>query len=183
MSNERAFHVHDQLWQSPLSTRFSPNWRYWTRRPDALPTLGGQRFSRGVPKYGHRQVRHFPAHAWRAWRSMAVPASLRLSIRRCLRMLRRDGPDPTREPGRRTGSFAVASPPSSFWWRIEDGVGIGRSTADGGRRASDLVHLQYLYATIMYSLFDVGQVRLMRGLGIDVIRMITEGTLIRQLMG
>jgi len=59
---------------------------------------------------------------------------------------------------------------------------IGRSTADGGRPASDPVHLQNLYATIMHSLFDVGQVRLMRGLGNDVIRMITEGTPIRQLM-
>ncbi len=59
---------------------------------------------------------------------------------------------------------------------------VGRSTADGGRPASDPVTLQNLYATIMNTLFDVGQVRLMRGLGNDVIRMITEGQPIGQLM-
>lgn len=59
---------------------------------------------------------------------------------------------------------------------------IGRSTADGGRPASDPVGLDNLYATLMHTLFDVGQVRLMRGLGNDVLRMITEGDPIRQLV-
>ena len=65
---------------------------------------------------------------------------------------------------------------------LKMGQAIGRSTADGGRPASDPVHLQNLYATIMHTLFDVGQVRLLRGLGNDVTQMITEGEPIRQLM-
>jgi hypothetical protein len=59
---------------------------------------------------------------------------------------------------------------------------VGRSTADGGRPASDPVHLVNLYATLMHTLFNVGRVRLMRGLGTDVLRMITEGDPIRQLV-
>jgi hypothetical protein len=66
---------------------------------------------------------------------------------------------------------------------LKMGQVVGRSTTDGGRPASDPVHLQNLYATIMHTLFDVGQVRLMRGLGNDVLRMITEGDPVSQLMG
>ena len=59
---------------------------------------------------------------------------------------------------------------------------IGRSTADGGRPADDAVRLPDLYATLMHTLFDVGEVRLARGLGGDVTRLITEGEPIRHLM-
>ncbi|MFO0966478.1 MAG: DUF1501 domain-containing protein [Gemmataceae bacterium] len=59
---------------------------------------------------------------------------------------------------------------------------IGRSSADGGRPASEPVHLQNLYATLMQTLFNVGEVRLIRGLGADVTRFITEGEPISQLM-
>jgi uncharacterized protein (DUF1501 family) len=59
---------------------------------------------------------------------------------------------------------------------------IGRSSEDGGRPASDPVQLSNLYATIMHTLFNTGEVRLMRGLGNDVTRFITEGDPIRQLM-
>jgi hypothetical protein len=65
-------------------------------------------------------------------------------------------------------------------WKM--GQVIGRSTADGGRPADDAVRVQDLYATIMHTLFDVGAVRLQRGLGSDVLRMVTDGEPIRQLL-
>ncbi|MBL8799936.1 MAG: DUF1501 domain-containing protein [Planctomycetia bacterium] len=65
---------------------------------------------------------------------------------------------------------------------LKMGQVIGRSTADGGQPASDPVHLQNLYATVMHTLLDVGEVRLLSGLGSDVLRMVTEGDPIRQLM-
>lgn len=59
---------------------------------------------------------------------------------------------------------------------------IGRSTSDGGNPASDPVRMSNLVSTIMHTLFDVGQVRLMRGIGNDIMRVITEGEPIPQLM-
>lgn len=65
---------------------------------------------------------------------------------------------------------------------LKMGQVIGRSTADGGQPASDPVRLQNLYSTLMHTLFNVGEVRLMRGIGTDVMRMITEGEPISALM-
>lgn len=65
---------------------------------------------------------------------------------------------------------------------LKMGQVIGRSTADGGKPADDPVRLQDLYATIMHTLFNIGEVRLVRGLGGDVTRLITEGDPIRQLV-
>jgi hypothetical protein len=59
---------------------------------------------------------------------------------------------------------------------------IGRSAADAGTPASDPVHLTNLYATLMHTLFNVGDVRLMLGLGSETTRFITAGEPIRQLV-
>jgi hypothetical protein len=59
---------------------------------------------------------------------------------------------------------------------------IGRSTANAGDPASDPVRIPHVIATIMHTLFDVGEVRIMRGLSGDVSRVITQGEPIRQLV-
>lgn len=59
---------------------------------------------------------------------------------------------------------------------------IGRSTANGGDPASDPIRIPNLIATIMQTLFDVGQVRLLPGIGNDTIRVVTQGTPIEPLM-
>jgi len=66
---------------------------------------------------------------------------------------------------------------------LKMGQVIGRSTADGGQPAFEPVRIPNLFGTIMHSLFDVGEVRVMRGLGNDVTRVITEGQPIRELIG
>jgi hypothetical protein len=65
---------------------------------------------------------------------------------------------------------------------LKMGQVIGRSTANGGDAAVDPVRIQNVIATIMHQLFDVGAVRLMRGIAGDVSRVITEGEPIRQLV-
>jgi hypothetical protein len=65
---------------------------------------------------------------------------------------------------------------------LKMGQVIGRSTANGGDPASDPIRIPNVIATIMHTLFDVGQVRLMPGIGNDVIRVITQGEPIPQLM-
>ncbi|MBL8796522.1 MAG: DUF1501 domain-containing protein [Planctomycetia bacterium] len=65
---------------------------------------------------------------------------------------------------------------------LKMGQVIGRSAADGGTPASDSVRIPNLMATIFHTLFDVGEVRVMRGLSGDVARLLTEGEPIRQLM-
>jgi hypothetical protein len=59
---------------------------------------------------------------------------------------------------------------------------VGRSTRDGGEPAADPVSVRDLIATVMHTLFDVGEVRLLRGIKGDVSRVITEGEPVRQLM-
>jgi len=59
---------------------------------------------------------------------------------------------------------------------------IGRSAPDGGKPASDPVTMRNLIATVMHTLFDVGQVRLLRGIDAEVARVITEGDPIASLM-
>jgi hypothetical protein len=60
---------------------------------------------------------------------------------------------------------------------------VGSSTRDGGAPASDPVTLRNLIATIMRTLFNIGEVRLLTGISSDVSRVITEGEPIRQLLG
>jgi hypothetical protein len=59
---------------------------------------------------------------------------------------------------------------------------IGSSTRDGGAPASDPVTLRNLIATIMHTLFNSGEVRLLPGISGDVSRVITGGEPIRQLI-
>src|SRR5262249_47786527 len=59
---------------------------------------------------------------------------------------------------------------------------IGSSASDGGTPASDPVTLRNLLATIMHTLFHIGEVRLLPGIRGDVSRVITEGEPIRQLI-
>lgn len=53
---------------------------------------------------------------------------------------------------------------------------IGQSTADGGEPHTEPMGLDNLLATIMHSLVDLGQVRLMTGLPQDMLRAITTPT-------
>jgi Protein of unknown function (DUF1501) len=66
---------------------------------------------------------------------------------------------------------------------LKMGQVIGRSTADGGQPAFEPVRIPNLFGTIMHTLFDVGEVRVTRGLGSDVTRVITEGEPVRELIG
>ena len=59
---------------------------------------------------------------------------------------------------------------------------IGRSARDGGSPASDPVTVRNLIATIMHTLFNIEEVRLLRGLSGAVSEVITGGEPIRQLM-
>jgi hypothetical protein len=59
---------------------------------------------------------------------------------------------------------------------------IGNSARDGGSPASDPATLRNLIATIMHTLFNIGEVRLLPGLSADVSRVITEGEPIHQLI-
>jgi hypothetical protein len=65
---------------------------------------------------------------------------------------------------------------------LKMGQVIGRSTANGGDPVSDPVRIPQVIATIMHTLFDVGQVRIIRGLSGDVARVITQGEPIAQLL-
>jgi uncharacterized protein (DUF1501 family) len=60
---------------------------------------------------------------------------------------------------------------------------VGSSTRDGGMPASDPVTLRNVIATVMHTLFNVGEVRLLPGISGEVSRVITEGEPIRQLIG
>jgi hypothetical protein len=66
---------------------------------------------------------------------------------------------------------------------LNKGLVVGSSTRDGGTPASDPVTLRNLIATVMHTLFNVGEVRLLPGISGDVSRVITEGEPIRQLLG
>ena len=65
---------------------------------------------------------------------------------------------------------------------LKMGQVIGRSTADGGEPADNPISVKNLIATIMHTLFDVGQLRLSRSLSGDVARVVIEGQPIAQLM-
>jgi hypothetical protein len=65
---------------------------------------------------------------------------------------------------------------------LKMGQVIGQSTANGGDAAADPVRIPNVIATIMHTLFDVGQVRLLRGISGDVSRVITQSEPIVQLV-
>jgi uncharacterized protein (DUF1501 family) len=64
---------------------------------------------------------------------------------------------------------------------LKMGQVIGRSSANAGEPASDPVTVKNLVATIMHFLFDVGEVRVTRGVPDDVVRAVTGGEPIRGL--
>src|SRR5262249_18298802 len=64
---------------------------------------------------------------------------------------------------------------------LKMGQGLGRSNASAGEPASDRVTVRHLVATIMHTLFDVGEVRVARGVPDDVLRAVTGGEPIRGL--
>jgi hypothetical protein len=51
---------------------------------------------------------------------------------------------------------------------------IGQSTRDAGEPLSEPVTIPNLVATVLHSLLDVGQVRLIRGMPGDVLRAATD---------
>jgi len=57
---------------------------------------------------------------------------------------------------------------------IRQGQVIGQSTRDGGQPASEPQGIPNLISSIMHTLFDIGEVRLMPGLPPDVNRVLTE---------
>ena len=59
---------------------------------------------------------------------------------------------------------------------------IGRSDRTGSQPASDPISSTNVLATIMHTLFDVGQVRVMTGVPREVERVITGGQPIRELV-
>ena len=65
---------------------------------------------------------------------------------------------------------------------LKMGQVIGQSTSNGGDALSDPFSIRHLVATVMHTLFDVGEVRLMRGVSGELARVITEGDPIRQLL-
>jgi hypothetical protein len=65
---------------------------------------------------------------------------------------------------------------------LKMGQVIGQSSRDGGEPASQPVNMKDLLATIMHSLMDIGQVRLMPGVPQRVLEAITRGEPIRGLV-
>lgn len=65
---------------------------------------------------------------------------------------------------------------------LKMGQVIGQSSRDGGEPASQPVTMQDLIATIMHTLMDIGQVRLMSGIPPRVIDAVTRGEPIRGLV-
>jgi uncharacterized protein (DUF1501 family) len=58
---------------------------------------------------------------------------------------------------------------------------IGRSTANAGEPATEPITAKHLVATVMHTLFDVGAVRVTRGIPDGVARVITENEPIKDL--
>jgi hypothetical protein len=60
---------------------------------------------------------------------------------------------------------------------------IGASDRTGGKPATEPVTPNQLMATIWHILFDIGELRLVRGLPVELARLVTEGQPIRELVG
>ena len=65
---------------------------------------------------------------------------------------------------------------------ITNGQVIGQSTRDGGQPSAEPYDTKNLIGTIMHTLFDIGELRLPRGLSTDVVRDISEAEPIRGLI-
>lgn len=60
---------------------------------------------------------------------------------------------------------------------------VGQSTANAGEPLSDPVTIPHIVSTIMHTMFDVGELRVTRGIPSDINRVITEGEPINDLVG
>ena len=65
---------------------------------------------------------------------------------------------------------------------LKMGQVIGQSSRDGGEPASDAVTMKDLLATVMHSLLDIGEVRLLPGVPQRVVEAMTRGEPIRGLV-
>ncbi|MFT5467688.1 MAG: hypothetical protein ACI8UO_002795 [Verrucomicrobiales bacterium] len=65
---------------------------------------------------------------------------------------------------------------------LKMGQVIGQSSRDGGEPASEPIGMDNLTATILNSVFDIGQVRLLDGFPTDVMNVLTTGKPIEQLI-
>jgi uncharacterized protein (DUF1501 family) len=65
---------------------------------------------------------------------------------------------------------------------LQMGQVIGRSSKDGGEPADNPVTIPDLIATILHSLVDVGQARLVDGLPPNLLNLLSRGTPIRGLV-
>lgn len=65
---------------------------------------------------------------------------------------------------------------------LKMGQVVGHSTRDGGSPGTEPVTIRNLIATVMHTLFDVGEVRLISGISGEVARVITDGEPIPQLV-
>lgn len=59
---------------------------------------------------------------------------------------------------------------------------VGQSSANAGEPASEPITIPNLVSTIMHTMFDVGELRVTRGIPTDINRIITEGEPIRELV-
>jgi hypothetical protein len=66
---------------------------------------------------------------------------------------------------------------------LKMGQVIGHSTADGGEPASEPIRIPNLIATVMHTLMDVGQVRVVRGIPAEINRAVSEPQPINELVG
>jgi len=65
---------------------------------------------------------------------------------------------------------------------LKMGQVIGQSTRNGGEPASDIVTTRDLMATIMHTLLDIGEARLMDGVPKNVLDAVTGGQPIKGLV-
>jgi hypothetical protein len=65
---------------------------------------------------------------------------------------------------------------------LKSGQVIGQSTRDAGEPSSEPVHINNLIATVMHTLFDVGELRVTRGVPNDVLRAATAADPIEALL-
>ena len=52
---------------------------------------------------------------------------------------------------------------------------IGQSTRDAGEPLTEPMAIKHLVSTVMHTLFDIGELRVLRGLPTDLARTLTEG--------
>ena len=66
---------------------------------------------------------------------------------------------------------------------LKMGQVVGQSDKQAGAPATEPITHEHLLGTIMHVLFDVGELRIKPGLPVDLVRMITDGKVIKELVG